>query len=78
VTSHFRFEKPEFPFPKIHPSASVEKRLPRPELKIPQPFPLYPCPPEKTGELLTVNVETETKAISAKKGTEDLVETGEM
>ena len=78
VTSRFRVEKSELPFPKIDSSASVEKRLPRAQSKILQGFPLCLRLTEKAGELLTVNVETETKAIPAKKSTEDLVETGEI
>lgn len=35
-------------------------------------------PPEKTDELLTVNVETETEALPADKSAEDLVETCEV
>jgi hypothetical protein len=78
VASRFRVENPKLPFPEIHSSTSVEKRLPRTQLKIPQDCPMHPRPAEKTGELLTVNVETETEALPAQKGTEDLVETGEI
>ena len=40
VTSHLGVENPELPFPKIDPSARVEKRLSWPQLKIPQGLPL--------------------------------------
>src|SRR6266568_2942668 len=75
VTSRFRVEKSELPFPKIDSSARVEKRLPQAQSKIPQCFPLHLRPAEKAAELLAVDVKAETKAIPAQKSTEDLIET---
>jgi hypothetical protein len=74
ATSRFRVEKAELPFPKIDSSAGAEKCLSGPQLKIPQGFRPRSRPPEKTGELLAVNVKAETEAIPAEKRAEDLVE----
>jgi hypothetical protein len=74
VASHLTVEQPEFPFPKIQPTRGVEKRFPRPQLKIPQGCPLCLRPSEEADEFLAVDVKAETEAIPAKNGAEDFVE----
>lgn len=39
---------------------------------------MYARPPDKTGELLTVNVKAQTEPVPAKKGAEYLIGTGEV
>ena len=56
-----RLEKPQLPFPKIKSPAAVEKYLTRPQLKVPQHYPLHLRPAEETGEFLAVNVKAKSE-----------------
>ena len=76
VRSRLLVQQSEFPFPKIDCSTGIEKRLPRPELEIPQRF--RPRHPAKTVELLTVDAKDETEPVPVENGAEDLVEIREI